>query len=109
LKERQELFPTSAPRAARGRGEVGVIGGHAAMRHIVNAFVGPRAKWLVLGLWLALAALFPFAGKLQSIENDDVVNYLPETAQSTQVEQFLKQFSEGQTSTAVVVYVRFGG
>ncbi len=79
------------------------------MRHIVNAFVGPHAKWLVLGLWLALAALFPFAGKLQSIENDDVVNYLPETAQSTQVEQFLKQFSEGQTSTAVVVYVRFGG
>jgi RND superfamily putative drug exporter len=79
------------------------------MRHIVNAFVGSHAKWLVLGLWLALAALFPFAGKLQSIENDDVVNYLPETAQSTQVEQFLKQFSEGQTSTAVVVYVRFGG
>ena len=55
------------------------------MRHIGKAVVGPRARWLVLCLWLALAALFPFAGKLQSIENDDVVNYLPETAQSTQV------------------------
>jgi putative drug exporter of the RND superfamily len=79
------------------------------MQDIVQAFVAPHARWLVLSLWLALGALFPFAGKLQSIENDDVVNYLPETAQSTQVEQLLKQFSEGQTSTAVVVYVRLGG
>jgi RND superfamily putative drug exporter len=79
------------------------------MRRIGEAFIRRWAKWLVLGVWLALAALFPIAGKLPSIENDEVVNYLPETAQSTRVEHLLKQFPEGQTSAAAVVYVRLGG
>jgi RND superfamily putative drug exporter len=79
------------------------------MQRIGDGFISRRAKWLVLGMWLGLAALFPIAGKLQSIENDDVVNYLPETAQSTRVEHLLKQFPEGQTSAAAVIYVRLGG
>jgi len=78
------------------------------MQRIGEAFIGRRVKWLVLGVWLVLAGLFPIAGKLQSIENDDVVNYLPESAQSTRVQQLLKQFPEGQTSAAVVIYVRLG-
>jgi RND superfamily putative drug exporter len=79
------------------------------MPRIGEVFVNGRAKWLVLGVWLALAGLFPFAGKLQSVENDDVVNYLPANAQSTRAEQLLKQFPEGQTSAAAVVYARDGG
>jgi putative drug exporter of the RND superfamily len=78
------------------------------MQRIGEAFIGRRVKWLVLGVWVALAGLFPIAAKLQSIENDDVVNYLPETAQSTRVQQLLKQFPAGQTSAAAVVYVRLG-
>ena len=85
------------------------VGGHGAMPRIGEVFVRGRAKWLVLGAWLALAGLFPFAGKLQSIENDDVINYLPASSQSTRVEQLLKQFPAGQTSTAAVVYARDGG
>src|SRR6266702_1915585 len=78
------------------------------MQRIGEASISRCAKWLVLGVWLAFAGLFPIAGKLQSIENDDVVNYLPLSAQSTRVQQLLKQFPEGQTSAAVVVYVRLG-
>ena len=79
------------------------------MPRIGEVFVSGRAKWLVLGVWLALAGLLPFAAKLQSIENDDVVNYLPATSQSTRVEQLLREFPAGQTSTAAVVYARDGG
>jgi len=49
------------------------------MQRIGEAFIGRRVKWLVLGVWLVLGRFcFRSPGKLQSIENDDVVNYLPE-------------------------------
>jgi RND superfamily putative drug exporter len=79
------------------------------MERIGGALVGRRAKWILLTLWLGLSALFPVAAELPSIENDEILNYLPATAQSTRVEQFLKRFPEGQTTTAVVVYARPGG
>jgi RND superfamily putative drug exporter len=79
----------------------------SALRH---AAIGRRTNWIILGLWLALAVVLgPFAGRLLSIENDRIDNYLPQAAQSTRVEKLLKRFPEGQTTAAVIVYARSGG
>jgi hypothetical protein len=73
------------------------------MERIGGALVGGRGKWVLLALWLCLSGLFPIAAELRSVENDEILNYLPETSGSTRVERLLKRFPEGQTTTAVVV------
>lgn len=68
-----------------------------------------RGKWALVVLWLvAVAVAGSSAGKLQSVQSDQAVNYLPKAAQSTQVEQLLARFPTGKTIAAVVVYARPG-
>jgi uncharacterized membrane protein YdfJ with MMPL/SSD domain len=90
--------------------EDGSIDMPRVMQRMGGALTSRRAAGAALALWLALAAsLAPFAGKLESIENDEIVNYLPQAAPSTRVERLLARFPEGQMTTAVVVYARPGG
>jgi hypothetical protein len=84
------------------------IEGNAAMRRMGEAFIGHRAKWLVLALWLGLAALVPVAWKLQSIGNDDIANYLPESAQSTRVAQVDRDAASAQIGKTGDAGVRAG-
>jgi putative drug exporter of the RND superfamily len=71
---------------------------------------GRRAKWVVVAFWLIIVALAgPLAGKLTSAEKNDAQNWLPASAESTQV---LQQQSRAQSSdviSAVVVYDRPSG
>ena len=47
---------------------------------------GRWVPWLVIGLWLALAAVMvPLSGKLNSVTTDKAVDTLPASAESTKV------------------------
>ncbi|WP_095046884.1 MMPL family transporter [Streptomyces sp. WM6386] len=72
---------------------------------------GRRAvPWLVLGLWIAVLALTsPFASKLSDVQRDRAVDYLPVSADSTQVAKIQDRLPGGETTQMVVVYHRDGG
>ncbi|AVH58836.1 MMPL family transporter [Streptomyces dengpaensis] len=66
--------------------------------------------WLVLGLWVAvLAAVGPFAAKLADVQHDRVTDYLPASADSTQVAKIQEQLPGGQSTELVLVYHRDSG
>ncbi|WP_309060865.1 MMPL family transporter [Streptomyces sp.] len=66
--------------------------------------------WLVLGLWIAVLALAsPFASKLSDVQRDRAVDYLPASADSTQVAKIQDRLPGGEATEMVVVYHRDGG
>ncbi|MFE5889245.1 MMPL family transporter [Streptomyces sp. NPDC056462] len=66
--------------------------------------------WLVLGLWIAVLALAsPFASKLADVQRDRAVDYLPASADSTQVAKIEDRLPGGEATEMVVVYHRDGG
>ncbi|MFF4346634.1 MMPL family transporter [Streptomyces sp. NPDC001530] len=66
--------------------------------------------WVLLGLWVAvLAAVGPFASKLADVQHDRAVDYLPASADSTQVAKIEDQLPGGETTELVLVYHRDGG
>ncbi|MFG2022454.1 MMPL family transporter [Streptomyces sp. NPDC048825] len=66
--------------------------------------------WVLLGLWVAVLALTsPFASKLSDVQQDRAVDYLPASADSTQVAKIQEQLPGGETTELVLVYHRDGG
>ncbi|MFI6942809.1 MMPL family transporter [Streptomyces sp. NPDC050418] len=66
--------------------------------------------WVVLGLWVVLLAIVvPFAGKTGDVQQDRAVDYLPASADSTQVAKLQEQLPGGESTELVVVYHRDGG
>ncbi|GGJ13335.1 MMPL family transporter [Streptomyces brasiliensis] len=66
--------------------------------------------WLLLALWIGvLAVVSPFASKLGDVQHDRVTDYLPASADSTQVAKIQDQLPGGQTTELVLVYHRDGG
>ncbi|MFE9643900.1 MMPL family transporter [Streptomyces sp. NPDC006365] len=66
--------------------------------------------WVLLGLWVAVLALTsPFASKLSDVQHDRAVDYLPASADSTQVAKIQEQLPGGETTELVLVYHRDGG
>ncbi|MDF3149978.1 MMPL family transporter, partial [Streptomyces sp. T21Q-yed] len=66
--------------------------------------------WLVLGLWIAVLAIAsPFASKLADVQRDRAVDYLPASADSTQVAKIQDRLPGGEATEMVVVYHREGG
>ncbi|MFC8360471.1 MMPL family transporter [Streptomyces griseorubiginosus] len=66
--------------------------------------------WLVLGLWIVvLVAVSPFAAKLADVQRDRAVDYLPASADSTQVAKVQERLPGGEATEMVVVYHRDGG
>ncbi|MFI6656049.1 MMPL family transporter [Streptomyces sp. NPDC050523] len=72
---------------------------------------GRRAvPWVVLGLWLAALVLAgPFAGKFGDVQQNRSVDYLPDSADSTQVARIQDELPGGQATDLVLVYHRDGG
>ncbi|MFF4499763.1 MMPL family transporter [Streptomyces sp. NPDC001401] len=72
---------------------------------------GRRAvPWVVLGLWLAALVLAgPFAGKFGDIQQNRSVDYLPDSADSTQVACIQDKLPGGEATDLVLVYHRDGG
>ncbi|MFE1023339.1 MMPL family transporter [Streptomyces sp. NPDC058818] len=66
--------------------------------------------WLVLGLWIAVLAISsPFASKLSDVQRDRAVDYLPASADSTQVAKIQDRLPGGEATEMVVVYHRDAG
>ncbi|MFI6087090.1 MMPL family transporter [Streptomyces sp. NPDC051218] len=66
--------------------------------------------WMFLGLWIAVIALAgPFASKLSDAQQDRVVDYLPASADSTEVAKIQDQLPGGEATELVLVYHRDGG
>jgi len=71
---------------------------------------GRRTKWLVVVFWVAvLAVAGPLAGQLTGVQKNDTVEWLPQTAESTQVFRLSERFQDSDVVPAVVVYERPGG
>ncbi|GHH93722.1 membrane protein [Streptomyces capillispiralis] len=66
--------------------------------------------WAVVGLWLAALVLIgPFAGKFGEIQQNRAVDYLPDSADSTQVARIQDELPGGESTDLVLVYHRDGG
>jgi putative drug exporter of the RND superfamily len=65
----------------------------------------------VLAVWLvAMIAVFPLGSKLADETTDDTESFLPASAESTEVvRQLDREFPQGETDQAIVVYKRSGG
>ncbi len=71
----------------------------------------PRLKWVILVLWLALAAASaPLAGGLTDEQDNDIASWLPAEAESTRALQLQTELgSDPDVIPAVVVYERTSG
>ena len=81
------------------------------MSVLARFVTGRRTKWLVIGLWIvAVAMLSPLGSKLADVTSDETASFLPEGAESTKVQELLKErFPGGETSIGLIVYRREGG
>jgi RND superfamily putative drug exporter len=81
------------------------------MSALASFVCGRRTKWVVIALWIvAVAALAPLASKVADVTNDETASFLPADADSTRVQELLKdRFPGGETSIGLIVYRRPGG
>jgi RND superfamily putative drug exporter len=81
------------------------------LRRLASIVTGRRSKWFVLVGWiLALAITQPIGSKLGDVTTDDTESFLPSSAESTEVVRKLdRDFPQGETDQAIVVYKRSGG
>jgi MMPL family len=71
---------------------------------------GRVAKWIVLAAWVVVAALVaPFAGQLQSVQENEAASFLPSSAESTRALELQRQLPGGDRLPVVVVYRRESG
>ncbi len=97
--------PQPAPRSARQ-----ARSGRRGIARLAALPCGRRTKYLVVVLWLVVAALTSsLAGRLQGAEKNDASAYLPASAQSTQELNEQARFVSKNLNPAVVVYVRASG
>jgi putative drug exporter of the RND superfamily len=60
------------------------------------------AKWVVLAAWVAVAALVaPFAGQLQSVQENEAASFLPSSAESTRALELQRQLPGGQSAQSL--------
>ncbi|NEE00689.1 MMPL family transporter [Phytoactinopolyspora halotolerans] len=79
-------------------------------RSLTGRLTGRLGKWLVLVVWLVLAAIGgSFAGQLTDVEENDTVEWLPGNAESTAAFKEQGTFASTEAVPAVIVYVRDGG
>jgi RND superfamily putative drug exporter len=81
------------------------------MRKLASIVAGRRTKWFVIVAWLlAVVALSPLGNKLGDVTSDETASFLPAGAESTEVQELLKErFPGGETTQGIVVYRRAGG
>jgi RND superfamily putative drug exporter len=79
-------------------------------RQLAGTLTGRATKWIVLVLWLLVAAgSVGFAAKLAEVQNNEASSWLPESAESTRAFEKLEPFQDPNAIPTVVVYHREGG
>ncbi|HYH61222.1 MAG TPA: MMPL family transporter, partial [Solirubrobacterales bacterium] len=78
------------------------------LRAISSFSSGRRSKWIVVGAWVVVAfALFQFQPKLQEATTNENEAFLPENAESTEVNDIVgDDFPDGREVDAIVLYTR---
>ncbi len=81
------------------------------MSALASFVTGRRTKWVVIVLWIVgVIALSPLGSKLADATSDETASFLPADAESTQVQELLKErFPGGETTIGLIVYRREGG
>ncbi|HEV3002036.1 MAG TPA: MMPL family transporter [Solirubrobacteraceae bacterium] len=81
------------------------------MTALARLVTGRRAKFLVIAAWVLAAAAMAGPGqKLADVTEDDFASFLPERAESTEVQRLLaERFPGGETAAGLIVYRREGG
>jgi putative drug exporter of the RND superfamily len=79
-------------------------------REIAGKLTGRWTKWFMLGFWVVVfvVASVP-ASKLTDVQDNDTVNWLPGSAESTQAFQKLDLFQNPDAADTVVVYLNPDG
>src|SRR5690606_898865 len=89
-------------RSGRGGRLMGAGSTGAGRRRVV--------PWAAVGLWLAALVLVgPLAGKFSEVQQNRAVDYLPDSADSTQVARIQDELPGGESTDLVLVYHREGG
>ncbi|MER5318964.1 MMPL family transporter [Streptosporangium roseum] len=71
---------------------------------------GRRTKWVVLVIWLGIiGTAASFAGRLESVQKDDIAAYLPENADSARAVKRILGMQGENLSPATIVYERREG
>jgi putative drug exporter of the RND superfamily len=72
---------------------------------------GRRTKWVVVLFWIVAAVVMGSVGsKLADATTDETASFLPDDAESTEVQALLKErFPGGETTVGLLVYKRQGG
>jgi RND superfamily putative drug exporter len=79
-------------------------------RRFAGAVCGRRIKWVVLAFWIVVTmVLGSFGAKLADVEDNETVNWLPGSAESTQALEEISQFRSDTTLDAVMIYERDSG
>jgi RND superfamily putative drug exporter len=79
-------------------------------RGLAEAVCDRRFKWVVLAFWIVVTVVFGgFGARLADVEDNETVNWLPESAESTQALEKTIAFRSDTTLDAVMVYEREGG
>ncbi|MGP4111057.1 MMPL family transporter [Streptomyces sp. 4N509B] len=66
--------------------------------------------WGIIALWVGLLAVaVPLGGKMEEVQRDETVDYLPDSADSTQVVTLEEQLPGGEATELILVYERAEG
>ena len=96
--------PTAAAPAAASEADASGAG------RLARLPCGPKTKYLVVVFWIiAAACMGPLAGKLGDVQENEAVNWLPSSADSTQVYEQMEAFQNPNEAMAVVIYERREG
>jgi len=71
-----------------------------------------KAKWIVAGVWLAVllgSLALELPGRFADAEQNENIDYLPASAESTEALGVTKRLNDGDVAPAIVVYRRDGG
>ena len=81
------------------------------MSALASFVSGRRTKWVVLAIWIVAAfAMASVGSKLADVTTDETASFLPADAESTEVQELLKdRFPGGETTIGLIVYKREGG
>ena len=81
------------------------------LRRVSSLAAGRRSKWVIIAIWFVVGiALSPLQPKLQEATTNESEAFLPESAESTQVNDLIEaRFRDGRQVDAIIVYTRDGG
>jgi uncharacterized membrane protein YdfJ with MMPL/SSD domain len=76
------------------------------MLHRITDFSSSRrGKWIVIAIWLVLAAVVvPLAPSLSEVTNNDSSTFLPNDAETTEVDRLVEERFPSDTTPAILVF-----